>query len=372
MTAHSSFAKFLTRHIVPSVSVVCAVLSLFLADGISWVYAIHWETVNLLFCLMAVVAGLRTCNLFAWLSERILISCRRVRTMATMLLTMTFFGSMLVTNDVVLLIFVPFAVYLFNLLGIRRRIPLFIVMLTLAANLGSIATPIGNPQNIFLFASYGLSASEFFSVTLPVSALGLILTLLAVVFIPQKQIKIRLGAEQHLTGFRLLAVLSLLFFLCLLSVFRMLPGLWLFAAVVVALMVTAPSLLRKVDYGLLLTFVCFFVFSANIANHAPFREWLCSLLRDYTLLTALLGSQLLSNVPTAILLQPFTDNWQELLLGVSLGGLGTPIASLASLIALNIYLRERDARFAYFMRGFLVFNLVLLLPLLIFVWLVYR
>ncbi len=371
MMTGRSLMRFLSHHVVPAVSVVCAALSFFLADGFTWARAIHWDTINLLFCLMTVVAGLDYCNLFGWLSDVLLGSCRRVRTVAVLLVLLTFFASMLVTNDVILLVSVPFAISLFNRFGIRRRIPLFIVLLTLAANLGSIATPVGNPQNIFIFSKYELASADFFAVTLPVAGFGLLLTLLSVLFVPQKEVKVRLRTGQQLTHRRLLIVVSVLFVFCLLTVFKVIPGFWLFVQVTIITTVTAPRLLRKVDYGLLLTFICFFVFSDNIANYEPFRVWLCTLLERFTMLTALLTSQVISNVPAAILLQPFTDNWQGLLLGVSLGGLGTPIASLASLISLNIYLRERDARLAYFMRSFLLFNFVLLLPLILFVWLIY-
>ncbi len=365
-TMKSALRKLFKAAPLPMISTLFALLSFPLAKDHGWTNAIDWQTINLLFCLMFVVAGLRECNLFAWLAENLLSICHTVRKISFALLTLTFFGAMLITNDVVLIVFVPFAIYLYNMLSLRRRIPFFLVLLTLAANIGSTATPIGNPQNLFLFSIYNIAPLPFFQTTLPLTAVGYLLLSLCIFILPHRAINFPLTTAQPLTAPKHVFLYSLLFSLCLLSVFRLLPGVWLFSTVLLSSILFARRLLQKIDYGLLLTFIAFFIFSHNITHLIWLKEFLSALLECHTLLTALATSQIISNVPAALLLQPFATDWQALLLGVNLGGLGTPIASLASLIALNIYLRERDGRLAYFMRFFLLFNLLLLIPLLLF------
>jgi di/tricarboxylate transporter len=229
------------------------------------------------------------------------------------------------------------------------------------------ATPVGNPQNLYLYAAYGLSAGEFFSVELPLTAVSLaILTLASLPVLPKVLPKQNLQAAD-IRSVRDLMIYGVLFVLCLLTVFRVVPYPVTTAVVVLALLILDKKLIREIDFMLLLTFVCFFVVSENLGRVETIRGFLQDLLAKNTLLTAVGASQIISNVPAAVLLSGFTDNWRELLSAVNIGGLGTPIASLASLITLKLYLRWPGAKIGKFMLVFLVANLAGLLILLSFV-----
>ena len=280
------------------------------------------------------------------------------------LVLLPFFCSMLVTNDVALIVFVPFTLALLEGLGCGGAMVPVIVLQTVAANLGSMATPVGNPQNLYLYAAYNLNAGEFFSVVLPltiVSGVALALAALPVLprVFPEQQLK-----EDRIASGGKMGLYAALFGLCLMTVFRVVPYPVTTAVVVAALFLADRKLLKEIDFMLLLTFVCFFVVSENLGRMEAVRSFLQSLLDRSTLLTAVGASQVISNVPAAVLLSSFTDSWRELLAGVNIGGLGTPIASLASLITLKLYLRWPGAKVGRFMVVFTIANLAGLVLLL--------
>ena len=323
---------------------------------------VDFRTLALLYCLMVVVAGLRKAGAFDSLAHLV---CRRAadaRTLGLVLVAVTFFSSMLITNDVALLTFVPFAVVLLGMTGRSRDLILVAVLQTAAANLGSMLTPVGNPQNLYLYSRYALSAGSFFRITAPIWALSLALVLLGCLALPRAKLPPQPDRSPRPDG-RGLALYLGLFVLCLLAVFRLLPWPVLLAVLVSALLALDRRTLLKADFFLLLTFVAFFVFAGNLARLEAVDRLLRSLLAGREYLTALLLSQVVSNVPTALLLSGFTDNARELLLGVDIGGLGTPVASLASLIGLKLYSRSPGARPGRFLILFTLVNLLLLLIL---------
>ena len=244
----------------------------------------------------------------------------------------------------------------FNTQGWLGIIPVTVLQ-TVAANLGSMATPVGNPQNLYLYAAYSLSAGEFFSVVLPLTAVSLAALTVASVPVLPKILPQQSLEEKRIAGPGRMAVYGALFVLCLLTVFRVVPYQLTTAIVVAALFVVDRKLLKEIDFMLLLTFVCFFVVSENLGRVEAVRDFLQSLLSGSTLLTAVGGSQVISNVPAAVLLSGFTDSWRELLAGVNIGGLGTPIASLASLITLKLYKRWPGAKIGKFLAVFTVANI---------------
>ena len=358
------FLAFCRRHAVAVISLMLAALSFLFCPSAGWQQAIDWRTLNLLFCLMFVVAGLRGCNFFRVLAQTLLTGCTSYRRLAHLLVRLTFGLSMFVTNDVALIALVPFAIYLLNRLGLQRRLPGLIVLQSLAANLGSMATPIGNPQNLFLYTAHAIPTGAFFLAMLPITLAGaLILDLLTHLTLPDEPIAITFAHRQPLTHPAKVRLYGVLFGLCLLSVFRLVPGSLLFGVVIFCALVFCRKALRQVDFGLLLTFVAFFLFSHNIGQLPALGAALRYLLATHTQSTAVLASQVLSNVPAAILLSPFTSDWRALLWGCDIGGFGTPIASLASLISLNLYLREPDARPWRYLLLFLGLNGVLLAAL---------
>ena len=215
----------------------------------------------------------------------------------------------------------------------------------MAANLGSMATPVGNPQNLYLYADYELTAEQFFGTMLPLTLVSLaVLTAASLLCVRDEGIQGRFQEQAELRRPGRLGLMAGLFVLCLLSVFRVLPYPALLAVVAGGLLLFDRGLFRRVDYGLLATFFCFFLFAGNIGACGPVHAALASLMEGHTALTTGLTSQIISNVPAAVLLSGFTADWRGLLVGSNLGGLGTPIASLASLISLKVYLRTPGAR----------------------------
>ena len=356
---------FIKKEAVLCVAAVCAVATMFLVppDG-AYIEYIDLRVLCLLMCLMAVVAGFQSCGAFRWLAFQLLRRSSGGRILGVILVMLPFFSSMLVTNDVALLTFVPFTLLLLEQIGCTASVIPVLVLQTIAANLGSMATPVGNPQNLYLYAAYGLTAGEFFSAVLPLTAVSLLaLVAASLPVLPKALPELKLEREE-LQNPRKLAVYGVLFAVCLLTVFHVLHYAVMTVLVLAALAVMEPKLLRELDIALLATFVCFFIVSGNLGRVEAVREFLQALLGRSTLLTAVGTSQIISNVPAAVLLSGFTDQWKLLLEGVNIGGLGTPIASLASLITLKLYLRWPGARAGRFVAVFTLANVVGLVVLL--------
>ena len=348
---------FARREAVLTISFCCALLSMLaVPPDAGYADYIDLRVLCLLFCLMAVVAGLQQCGLFALLAQRLLSGRRPLRVLYLVLVLLPFFTSMLVTNDVALLTFVPFSVLVLGHIGRPEALIRVVVLQTLAANLGSMATPVGNPQNLFLCSAFALPLGDFLSVVLPPALISLLALAAAALATRGGTVEISFPERARITQPRLFALLCGLFALCLLSVVHVLHYLILTAIVALCLLLCARGLFRQVDYALLATFVCFFVFAGNVGRIEAVRAALESLMRAGAYGTSLLASQVISNVPAAVLLAGFTDNWRALLAGVNIGGLGTPIASLASLISLKLYLRAEHASLPRYLAVFTAAN----------------
>ena len=359
--------SFIEKETVLCIAAGCAILTMFIIPpDQKYLHYIDFRVLCLLFCLMAVVAGLKTIGLFHWLTYQLLRRICSGRILSVTLVLLPFFSSMFVTNDVALIIFIPFTLMLLDQLGQNRSIIPIMVFQTIAANLGSMATPVGNPQNLYLYAFYNMSIGDFFSVTLPLTAVSLLaLSVAAISLLPRKLPKQTLEKAEIRSVKQLLIYLAL-FSLCLLTVFKIVPYPLTTAITVAVLLLTERKLLKEIDYMLLLTFVCFFTVSENLGRVDVIRSFLQQLLQWSTLLTAVGTSQLISNVPAAIVLSGFTDQWREMLAGVNIGGLGTPIASLASLITMKFYMRWPNANIMRFLGYFTVANIISLVILLLF------
>ena len=361
----SRIKEFVQKEAVLCIAALCALATMVLVPpDAEYLHYIDWRVLCLLLCLMGVVAGFKSLGAFQWLTFQLLKRIRSGRVLGLTLVLLPFFCSMLVTNDVALLVFIPFTLPLLAELGCKKSIIPMIVLQTVAANLGSMATPVGNPQNLYLYAAFNLGAGEFFSVVLPLTVLSLAMLSTAAVMVLPKALPDARLQEQKISSVSRLMIFGALFALCLLTVFRVVPYPVTTAIVVLALLILNRKLLAEIDFMLLLTFVCFFVVSENLGRVEEIRNFLQNLLNRNTLLTAIGASQVISNVPAAVLLSAFTDNWRELLAGVNIGGLGTPIASLASLITLKLYLRWPGAQIGKFMTVFLAANVVGLLILI--------
>ena len=357
--------NFFARETVLCVAAGCAILTMFIIPpDKEYLHYIDFRVLCLLLCLMAVVAGLKAIGLFHWLTYQLLHRIHSGRALSIMLVLLPFFSSMFITNDVALIIFIPFTLMLLDQLGCSRSIIPITVFQTIAANLGSMATPVGNPQNLYLYAFYNMSMGDFFSVTLPLTAISLIaLSVASISLLPQK-LREQTLEKSSVSSTKQLLIYLVLFVLCLLTVFRIVPYLLTTAITLVVLLLTDRKRLKEIDYMLLLTFVCFFTVSENLGRVDTVRIFLQKLLQSNTLLTAVGTSQVISNVPAAVVLSGFTDQWQPMLSGVNIGGLGTPIASLASLITIKFYMRWPGAKIIRFLGCFTVANVIALAILL--------
>lgn len=358
---------FIKKETVFVVAAVCAVLTMFLVPpDAEYLHYIDFRVLCLLLCLMAVVAGLKAIGTFDWLTYQLLKKIQSGRILGITLVLLPFFCSMVVTNDVALIIFIPFTLMLLSSLGYSNRIIPVTVLQTVAANLGSMATPVGNPQNLYLYAFYNIRITDFFSVTLPLTGVSLVVLTIAAVFLLPKKIQQQEMDKASIQSTRDLLIYFALFVLALLTVFRVVPYPITTAITVAVLLLVNRKLLKEIDYMLLLTFVCFFTVSENLGREDAVRSFLQQFLQWDTLLAAVGTSQVISNVPAAIVLSGFTDQWQAMLAGVNIGGLGTPIASLASLITLKFYMNWPGARIGKFMGYFLIANIIGLTVLLVF------
>ena len=340
------------------------------------VQAIDFRTLALLFSLMIVIKAFQSQNFLDFIAARLLRLCKTRRALYFLLTYLVFFSSMFVTNDVALLTFVPITLLIF------RRIELpalhIVVLETLAANLGSCITPMGNPQNLYLFSYYGFSAREFFALTARIALPSLFILAVIIIFLTRRKLADHGGmAEPHeLNGnvlqtqvVRLRADFrTVLYFadfvVCLLTVFHVVNYLIMLAITIVVMVICNWRLFKKVDYSLLLTFVGFFIFTKSLSKVPAFTDFVNSLLSSplKTYLTGIAASQIISNVPAALLLSGFTDNGAMLLLAVNVGGLGTLIASMASVISFKLYSVEAKPGDKYF-AVFTAYNVVLLVIL---------
>ena len=331
--------------------------AIFVPPDAAYVDYLDTRTLALLFCLMAVMAALQGAGLFHRAGEWLLRRTGTSRQLEAALIFLCFFASMLVTNDVALITFVPFALEALGMAGLTRRAIPVVTMQTIAANLGSMATPIGNPQNLYLFSTFSMGLGSFFATVLPTAALSLVLLLLATLAIPAEPVRMNLTQDTWNPSRVELGTYIALFCVNLLVVFRVLHWLPALAATVAGvLLLRRAKLLAQVDYALLLTFVGFFVFVGNMGRIEAVSTWISSMLTGHEMVLSALFSQVLSNVPTAILLSGFTDNIRGLLLGVNIGGLGTLIASMASLISYKLYANQPCAEKGKYMLTFTAYN----------------
>ncbi len=331
---------FIKNEIVLVLSFVLAVISCFVVvPNKGYIDYIDFKTLVLLFSLMAVTAGLNKIGVFKILAEKLLKYVKRFSSLSIVLCLLCFFSSMLITNDVALITFVPFTLLILNLTDKKDKAIILITLETVAANLGSMATPIGNPQNLYLFSKYEMAMWDFFSAILPYAGLSLVLIVVSALFTGKEKIEISNEKTEFNFDIRII-IYSVLFVVALLSVFRVIHFLILLGITIVCLVIFDRKIFAKIDYSLLLTFVFLFVFIGNLGNIPAVSNFLKSIVSGKEIAVGVISSQVFSNVPAAILLSNFTENVKDLLIGVNLGGLGTLIASMASLISFKLVAKE--------------------------------
>ena len=359
----SYIKRFIKNEAVLSAAFLLALISAFFVPPDSaYIDYLNLPVLALLFCLMAVIAGLRKEGLFDKLSAMVTKKVKSQRSQVAALCAVCFFTSMLITNDVALITFVPFTIQLMRKQK-EDRLIFAIVMETVAANLGSLVTPIGNPQNLYLYTFYGLGISEFLKTTLPLGGLCLVLITIILLFVKGGKAE---QEEKESVNLRKtpMIVYGALFLICILTVLDVVPYWACLAVVALTLLFYDRFVFNRVDYILLITFVCFFIFVGNMSRIEAVKGFTTSILQGRELIVGALLSQIISNVPAATMLASFTDNYKGLILGVNIGGLGTMIASMASLISYRFYCsRQKPDRKRYFY-VFSTANFILLAVLL--------
>ncbi len=365
--------KILQQETVLTAAFVLAVVSaLIVPPDEAYLGYIDWNTLLLLFSLMAVMAGFQKLGIFKTVGRRLLSKTRDTRQLLLVLVFLPFFFSMLITNDVALITFVPFAIIVMRLSQQEKLLVPLVVLQTLAANLGSMLTPMGNPQNLYLYAKSGISLTAFLQLMLPYTiASGLCLSAGILMIKKEALNPLALTADsfskesaQGESTLPKFICYSVGFLLCLLCVAKLLAPIVAAAIILFFLLLTDSALLKKIDYSLLGTFVCFFVFIGNMGRIERFCTLLARLLTGHERIVAVLSSQIISNVPAALLLSGFTDKYPLLIVGTNLGGLGTLIASMASLISYKQVAREYPALKGKYFGSFTLANLVMLAVLL--------
>lgn len=371
------------KETVCCIAFLLAVISIFfISPSKNYISYIDFRVLALLFCLMAVVRGFSSIGVFTRLGTMLLTHVHSLRMLSALFIFLCFFFSMLITNDVALITFVPFTILVLSMAEQKKFLIPVIVLETIAANLGSMLTPLGNPQNLYLYTISGLSIGAFVRIMLPYSFVSAILLLIFILFLPKDTVSTATAAntanstntvtasntsnviceavKARKNSRILFTAYLILFLLCLLTVLHILPYQIMFLLVLTGFLLLDYRVLKDVDYFLLLTFLCFFIFIGNMKQISLVHELISKLLVHHEVLMGIGASQIISNVPAAILLSGFTDDYSALLIGVNLGGLGTLIASLASLISFKFYTNSEGSDTRRFLGIFTLYNVIFL------------
>lgn len=369
-------------------AVVLAIVSTFFVHPDSqYLTYIDFKTLSILFCLMCVMAGLKELGVFKKIASEMLKSVQSERRIVFILVMLCFFFAMFITNDVALITFVPFTFTTLEMCGektFKKYVIPVVVLQTIAANLGSMLTPVGNPQNLYLYSQSGMSLGGFIKTMLPYTLISLVLIVLSILFFtrgtgvkkeqeekneeqkpaaPQPVTLTEMFAKTQTKYHSLLIMYILLFVVALTVVMRVLPYGVMLGITLILILLSDKGTLLKVDYSLLVTFVGFFVFIGNMGRIPAFSSALKSFIEGREVFTAVVSSQVMSNVPAALLLSGFTSDYKALMIGTNLGGLGTLIASMASLISYKLVAKKDNVETAGYFKMFTLLNVLFLIIL---------
>ena len=359
-------ANFVKKNVVMVVAMAAALITCFIIPpDRAYLDYFDVKTLTCLFCVLAVVCALKNINFFYTLARKIVLVFKNARLSILALVYITFIGSMLIANDMALLTFLPLGLFVLSSTGKGKYMAFTFIMQNIAANLGGMLTPFGNPQNLYLYTKFAIPNGEFMMIMLPPFLLAVaLITVCCLIFVKPEPLELR--DEKTVLPVGRTVVYLLLFALAIAIVFRGIPY-WIGLIIIPAVLLFMDrKALKMVDYPLLLTVVFFFVFSGTMARIDAVRNLFSMLLEKSTLLFSVLSCQVISNVPSAILLSQFTGNYKELLLGVNIGGVGTLIASLASLITFREYTKNNKGKTRYYVLLFSAFNFAFLIILALF------
>ena len=357
---------FLKENAVLVIAIIAALLTSFIVPpDAKYLEYFDLKTLSCLFCVLAVVCALRNVKFFYTLARQIVRKFKNARIAILALVYITFIGSMLIANDMALLTFLPLGYFILSTTKKEKYLAFTFIMQNIAANLGGMLTPFGNPQNLYLYSKFNIPDGEFVRIMFPPFILAIaLITLCCLIFVKKEALEIEESDVKLPIG--RVAIYLALFAVAIMMVFRFMPYQVGLIIIPLALMFLDKKALMQVDYGLLFTFVFFFIFAGNMGRIDTVRDFFSYLLNINTLVFSALSCQVISNVPSAILLSQFTDNYRELLLGVNIGGAGTLIASLASLITFKEYTKQDPDHVKQYVVKFSLFNFGFLITLTLF------
>lgn len=354
--------ELVKKNIVLTVAICAAcVTSVIVKPDSEYLGYIDLKTLSCLFCVLAVVCAFKNIDFFYILACRIVEAFHNLRAAVIALVYITFIGSMLIANDMALLTFLPLGYFVLSSTGKEKYMAFTFVMQNIAANLGGMLTPFGNPQNLYLYTKFNIPNGEFVSIMFPPFIISIALITLCCLFVKKEELhleerKVSLDPKRTI-------LYSALFVLAIAIVFRGIPY-WLGLVIIPSVLLFVDrDALKKVDYPLLLTFVAFFIFAGNMSRIGIVRDLFSFLLEKSTLIFSVLSCQFISNVPTSILLSEFTENYRDLLVGANIGGVGSLVASLASLITFREYTNHNPGGARRYIAVFSAFNFGFLLIL---------
>ena len=366
----NKITSFLKQEIVLCIALLLAGISSFaVPPSEKYVSYIDFRVLILLYALMMVVAGLKSLGVFKMMGEKLCRHTKTARGLNICLICLCFFSSMLITNDVALITFVPFTISLFAMARLEDYLISTIVLETIAANLGSMLTPIGNPQNLLLFSKADMTVGDFVLHMLPLTLVSFVLIMVLTLGIKNASVITVSEKNEDPLVYRdwKFWIYIALFLVCLGNVFHLYSHIFVGIVVTIVLLIVNRSLFKQVDYSLLFTFVGFFIFIGNMKQLEGVNTWLLSIISGHEIEVSILASQIISNVPAAMLLSGFSDNYSALMIGVNAGGLGTLIASMASLISYRFFVKAYPEKKGVYFKSFTIYNFGLLAVIYIFV-----
>lgn len=365
MKTKEKIFNFIKSEVVLTVATVLAIITMFFVPiDKEYLSYFDYNTLICLFCMLAVVAGLKSTNVFELISRKLIGLFHTRRAVIYTLVFGTFFFDMIVANDMSLITFLPLTYIVLHSTKNDKYLAFTFIMQTIAANMGGMITPYGNPQNLYLYSYYNIETTEFFSILFAQVITVAILLWICCAFVPNENLKLRKSSKIIISK-KTLIVYAILFVLVILSVFRVVPYLLTLAIVLITIFIMDRKRFKQVDYALISTFCVFFVFSGNMARIPQIKTFISEIVVKNTLLAGIISCQFISNVPTAIFLSKFTQNYRDLLISVNIGSLGILISSLASLITLKEFLKHQPKNFFKYLGMFTVFNTMFLIVLLL-------
>ena len=352
----SALLHLIRSNVVLTVAILLAIVtSCIVTPDAQYAEYFDWKTLTCLFCTLAVVCALKNIKFFTILARKIVDCTGNLRIAVLSLVYITFLGSMLISNDMALLTFLPLGFFVLTSTGKQKHMAFVFIMQNIAANLGGMLTPFGNPQNLYLYSKFNIPTGEFMGIMLIPFLAAIALITICCLFLPREKLSITEACPHKLPAGRTILYL-ILFAFSIIIVFRLIPY-WIGLILIpLSLFFLDKDALRRVDYGLLATFFCFFIFAGNMARIPAVSELFSSLLQKNTLLFSILSCQFISNVPSAILLSQFTVDYPALLIGVNIGGTGTLIASLASLITFREYTKHNPQKVKSYLLQFTAYS----------------